>query len=184
MPHTFLRAAGLSGALVAFISGTAQSEQFRAEINLFKRIVSVLVPGIIKRRLAMKKSLLVCAALAIATMTAQAGDAPQFMKRTYPDHALQGAWSDWQAVFGKDGAVPQKYKELIALGVAAQVPCQYCVYAHTLLAKKHGATDAEIKEAIAAAALVRQWSTVLNGSAYNMKEFKAEMGPANDQVSE
>jgi AhpD family alkylhydroperoxidase len=80
--------------------------------------------------------------------------------------------------------VPQKYKELIALGVAAQVPCQYRVYAHTLLAKKHGATDAEIKEAIAAAALVRQWSTVLNGSAYNMKEFKAEMGPADDQVSE
>jgi AhpD family alkylhydroperoxidase len=104
---------------------------------------------------------------------------PKFMKQTYPDQALQGAWSDYQAVFGKDGAVPQKYKELIALGVAAQVPCQYCVYAHTLGAKKHGATDAEIKEAIAAAALVRQWSTVLNGSAYDMSEFKAELGPTN-----
>jgi AhpD family alkylhydroperoxidase len=129
----------------------------------------------------MKKSLLVCAALAIATMTAQAADdPPKFMKQTYPDQALQGAWSDWQAVFGKDGAVPQKYKELIALGVAAQIPCQYCVYAHTLLAKKHGATDAEVKEAIAAAALVRQWSTVLNGSAYDMKDFKAELGgPTN-----
>jgi alkylhydroperoxidase/carboxymuconolactone decarboxylase family protein YurZ len=54
------------------------------------------------------------------------------------------------------------------------------VFAHTALAKKHGATDAEIKEAIAVAALVRQWSTVLNGSAYDMKAFKAEFGePTN-----
>ena len=102
----------------------------------------------------MKKSLLVCAALAIAMMTAQAGDAPKFMKQTYPDQALQGAWSDYQAVFGKDGAVPQKYKELIALGVAAQVPCQYCVYAHTLGTKKHDATDAESKRRL----LPRLWS--------------------------
>ena len=48
------------------------------------------------------------------------------------------------------------------------------------LAKQHGATDAEIKEAIAVAALVRQWSTVLNGSAYDMKEFKAEFGEATN----
>lgn len=124
----------------------------------------------------MKNLLLVCAALAVATMTAHAGDAPKFMKQTYPNQALEGAWSDWQAVFGKDGEVSQKNKELIALGVAAQIPCQYCVYAHTLFAKKYGATDAEIKEAVAVASLVRQWSTVLNGSAYDMKEFKAEMG--------
>jgi alkylhydroperoxidase/carboxymuconolactone decarboxylase family protein YurZ len=54
------------------------------------------------------------------------------------------------------------------------------VFAHTVLARKHGATDAEIKEAVAVAALVRQWSTVLNGSAYDMKAFKAEFGePTN-----
>ena len=83
----------------------------------------------------MKKLILVCAALAVATVTAQAGDAPKFMKQTYPNQALEGAWSDWQGFFGKNGEVSQKNKELIALGVAAQVPCQYCVYAHTLLAK-------------------------------------------------
>lgn len=128
----------------------------------------------------MKKLALIGAVLVFATVGVQAGDAPKFMQHTYPDKALAGAWNDWQAVFGKDGAISQKNKELIALGIAAQVPCQYCVFAHTALAKKHGATEAEIKEAIAVAALVRQWSTVLNGSAYDMKAFKEEIGDATN----
>ena len=57
-----------------------------------------------------------------------------------------------------------KTKQLIALGVAAQIPCAYCVYATTKGAKAAGATDAQIKEAIATAALVRFNSTMLNGS--------------------
>ena len=128
----------------------------------------------------MKKMLLTCVVLVFTAIGAHAGDAPKFMKQTYPEQALKGAWSDWQAVFSKDGAISQKNKELIALGVAAQIPCEYCIYAHTMAAKKFGATDAEVKEAIAVAALIRQWSTVLNGSAYSMKEFKAELGgPSN-----
>jgi AhpD family alkylhydroperoxidase len=48
--------------------------------------------------------------------------------------------------------------------VAAQIPCAYCVNALTKGAKAAGATDAEMKEAIATAALVRFNSTMLNGS--------------------
>jgi alkylhydroperoxidase/carboxymuconolactone decarboxylase family protein YurZ len=44
-----------------------------------------------------------------------------------------------------------------------------------LAAKHAGATDAQIKEAIAAAALVRKWSTVLNGTNYDMAKFKKEV---------
>ena len=62
------------------------------------------------------------------------------------------------------GALDAKTKQLIALGVAAQIPCAYCVYTHTKAAKATGATDAQIKEAIATAALVRFNSTMLNGS--------------------
>jgi AhpD family alkylhydroperoxidase len=66
-------------------------------------------------------------------------------------------------------------KHLVALGVAAQIPCDYCVYFHTKAAKVAGATDAQVKEAVAAAALTRKWSTVLNGSGYESEKFKQQV---------
>ena len=86
------------------------------------------------------------------------------MKQTLPDQALKPLWDEYQAVFNPKGALDGKTKQLIGLGVAAQIPCAYCVYAHTKAAKAAGATDAQIKEAIATAALVRFNSTMLNGS--------------------
>ena len=79
------------------------------------------------------------------------------------------------AVFNPKGALDGKTKELIGLAVAAQVPCQYCIYAHTLGAKHAGATDEEIKEAVAASGLVRKMSTELNGNQYDMAEFKKQI---------
>jgi AhpD family alkylhydroperoxidase len=124
----------------------------------------------------MKKTLMTCVIVVVMAATASAGDPPQFMKDTYPEQALKGAWEEYQAVWSPNGAIPVKQKQLIALGVAAQIPCEYCVYAHTLKAKQAGATEAEIKEALAVAAMTRKWSTVLNGSAYDLEKFKAELG--------
>ena len=42
-------------------------------------------------------------------------------------------------------------------------PVLYCIYFHTAAAKLNGATDAEVREAVAMAAITRHWSTVLNG---------------------
>jgi AhpD family alkylhydroperoxidase len=126
----------------------------------------------------MKKILMACVVLAFAAVTAYAGDPPQFMKDTYPEKALKGAWEEYQAVWSPDGAIPLKMKQLIALGVAAQIPCAYCVYGHTMKAKEAGATEDEIKEALAVAAMTRKWSTVLNGAAYDMEKFEAQMGGA------
>jgi AhpD family alkylhydroperoxidase len=86
------------------------------------------------------------------------------MKQTLPDEALKPYWDEYLAVMNPAGALDGKTKQLIGLGVAAQIPCAYCVYAHTKAAKAAGATDAQIKEAIAIAALVRFNSTMLNGS--------------------
>lgn len=124
----------------------------------------------------MKKMLTAFAIVSLMAITAYAGDPPQFMKDTYPEQALKGAWEEYQAVWGPNGAIPVKLKQLIGLAVAAQIPCEYCVYAHTTKAKQAGATDAEIKEALAVAAMTRKWSTVLNGSAYDMEKFKAAVG--------
>jgi len=48
----------------------------------------------------------------------------------------------------KDGAVPVKTKELIALGIAQITQCPWCIDAHARRARKVGASDQEIGEVI------------------------------------
>jgi AhpD family alkylhydroperoxidase len=115
------------------------------------------------------RTLLASAGLALSLLLAtepsvSAQEAPEWMKQTLPDQALKPLWDEYRAVMNPTGALDGKTKQLIALGVAAQIPCAYCVNAHTKAAKAAGATDAQIKEAIATAALVRFNSTMLNGS--------------------
>jgi AhpD family alkylhydroperoxidase len=69
-----------------------------------------------------------------------------------------------------------KVKALISLAVAAQIPCDYCIWADTNSARQAGATDAEIAEAVAIAALTRHWSTIFNGLQVDLETFKREMG--------
>jgi AhpD family alkylhydroperoxidase len=95
---------------------------------------------------------------------ARAQDAPEWMKQTLPDQVVRPHLDEYLSVMNPAGALDGKTKQLIALGVAAQIPCAYCVFAHTKAAKAAGATEAQIKEAIATAALVRFNSTMLNGS--------------------
>lgn len=108
-----------------------------------------------------------------ADMEATLGAVPSFFS-AFPPAALPGAWQTFKALqLSGTTALTGKEKELIGLGVAAQVPCDYCIYAHTAAARAHGASDAEIAEAVAMAALTRQWSTVLNGSLADEAEFRA-----------
>ena len=46
----------------------------------------------------------------------------------------------------RDGAIPAKTKELIALGIAQITQCAWCIDAHTKKAAMAGASDAEIAE--------------------------------------
>jgi AhpD family alkylhydroperoxidase len=108
-------------------------------------------------------------------LSAFAQEAPPFFKAIEPQAAVGAAWQDYMAVFNPNGALDGKTKELIGLAVAAQIPCEYCVYGHKLGAKRAGATDAQIQEAIAASALVRKMSTELNGNQYDMAEFKRQI---------
>ncbi|MEE8478525.1 MAG: carboxymuconolactone decarboxylase family protein [Candidatus Neomarinimicrobiota bacterium] len=106
-------------------------------------------------------------------MKATFGTVPAMFK-ALPDHLRASAWEWFKASGSPNAAIPAKYTQLIALGVASQIPCDYCVYAHTTQAKMHGATDAEIQEAVASASETRYWSTVLNGNDVPFDEFKKE----------
>jgi len=103
------------------------------------------------------------------------GEPPAFFKNTYPTHALKSALEARQILNGNDAQLDAKTRELISLGVAAQIPCSYCVYIHTKNAMAAGASEAEIREAVAAAAQIRLWSTVINGMGYDFDAFKAEV---------
>jgi len=99
------------------------------------------------------------------------------MFKLVPDLALPGAWQEMKGLhLNPATALPGKMKDLVALAVASQVPCEYCIYAHTELAKLNGATDAEIGEAVAMAALTRKWSTWLNGIQTDEGKFRSEIG--------
>ena len=113
-----------------------------------------------------------------STPSVNAQDAPKFLQDIAPQGTASLSWQDYMAVMKPDGALDTKTKELIGLAVAAQIPCQYCIYSHTLGARHAGATDAQIKEAVAASALVRKMSTELNGNQYDMAEFKKQINAA------
>jgi AhpD family alkylhydroperoxidase len=119
-------------------------------------------------------STMVLASVSIQPAHAQGTGAPEWMKATFPPEALTAAFEEFK-VINSNGALDAKTKQLIGIAVAAQIPCTYCVYGHTVEAKKAGATDAQIKEAIAAAALTRKWSTVMNGNAYDFAKFKQQV---------
>jgi AhpD family alkylhydroperoxidase len=106
-------------------------------------------------------------------MKATFGTVPAMFK-VLPDHLRASAWEWFKANGSPDAALSAKYTQLIALGVASQIPCDYYVYAHTTQAKMYGATDAEIQEAVASASETRYWSTVLNGNDVPFDEFKKE----------
>jgi AhpD family alkylhydroperoxidase len=102
------------------------------------------------------------------------GSVPSFFKQL-PDTAIAGAWAEMKAFqLNPKTQLNGKTKELIGLAVAAQIPCQYCVYFHTAAAKANGATDEEIREAVAMAGVVRHWSTVLNGMQVDLAGFKRD----------
>jgi len=60
----------------------------------------------------------------------------------------------------EDGAIPRKYRELIALGVALTTQCSYCIDVHTRHAREHGVTREELAEAAFVAAAVRAGGTL------------------------
>ena len=64
----------------------------------------------------------------------------------------------------EDGAIPRKYRELIALAVACTTQCPYCLDVHTRGAKRAGATREEVAEVAFIAAALRAGAAVTHGA--------------------
>src|SRR5579864_2544635 len=110
------------------------------------------------------------------------GLVPSFFK-AFPEEAIGAAWDEFKGVeLNPTSAIPPKYKELIGLAVAAQIPCRFCTYFHTKAAGLDGAQERELKEAVVMASITRQWSTVLNGMQTDEAQFRVELGKVIDYV--
>lgn len=63
-----------------------------------------------------------------------------------------------------DGAIPKKYKELIAVAVALTTQCPYCIDIHADAARKAGASDEELVEASFVSAALRSGGVVTHAT--------------------
>ena len=85
------------------------------------------------------------------------------MKKLAP--ADFSAWLGLNAITKReDGAMPRKYRELIAVAVACTTQCPYCIEAHAKSAKAAGATREEVVEASLVAAALRAGSSATHGA--------------------
>jgi AhpD family alkylhydroperoxidase len=103
------------------------------------------------------------------------GFVPDFVK-SVPNALLPGFWAGITGLeMNPATKLDGKTKELVGLAVAAQIPCEYCIYFHTEAAKLNGATDEEIREAVGMASLTRMGSTILNGNQTDKAQFKRDI---------
>ena len=89
--------------------------------------------------------------------------------------AFMGAYTEMilkMASFQKKSGFDAKTFELFALSAAAGMKCEYCIVAHTAMAKKAGATQDEIKTAIMVAGVVSLNSTVMYGNQYDQEKWR------------
>ena len=63
-----------------------------------------------------------------------------------------------------DGAIPKKYKELMAIAVALTTQCPYCIEVHRQEALKAGATEQELAEVVYVASALRAGAAITHGT--------------------
>ena len=97
------------------------------------------------------------------------------MFKLLPDSSLELEWQLFKRVQMEEGPIPNKYRELIGVGIAAATKCRYCSFFHTEMAKLNGATEEEIEDAVHFAKSSAGWSTYINGLQVDYEQFKEEV---------
>jgi AhpD family alkylhydroperoxidase len=77
--------------------------------------------------------------------------------------AMKAFWAFDKAAMAA-GAIPVKYKELMALEVAFTTQCPYCIEIHSKRAREAGVSDQELAEAVTVAAALRAGAAISHGT--------------------
>jgi len=104
------------------------------------------------------------------------------MFKVVPDSSLELEWQLFKRVQFDEGPIPNKYRELIGVAIAAATKCRYCALYHSEVAKLNGATEEEIEDAVHYAKSSAGWSTYINGLQLDYDEFKNEVLQACEHV--
>ena len=104
------------------------------------------------------------------------------MFKAVPDSSLELEWKLFKRVQFDEGPIPNKYRELIGVAIAAVSKCRYCALYHTEVARLYGATDAEIEDAVHYAKSSAGWSTYINGIQLDYDQFQEEIRRACEHV--
>ena len=97
------------------------------------------------------------------------------MFKLLPDSSLELEWQLFKRGQMEEGPIPNKYRELIGVAIAAATKCRYCAFFHTEMAKLNGATEEEIEDAVHFAKSSAGWSTYINGLQVDYEQFTREV---------
>jgi AhpD family alkylhydroperoxidase len=158
-----------------FLSGIQTDEmEFRTEVD---RLIAVSKAR--KNKQAMEERPVILSVKtpqdAFADMEATIGIIPYFM-RSYPGPGVVGLWKEIKGLeLNPATEIPLRFKQLLGLAVASQIPCRYCTYYHTQQAIFEEASKEELQEAVAMAGITRQWSGIINGQQLDEMKFQTEV---------
>jgi AhpD family alkylhydroperoxidase len=83
--------------------------------------------------------------------------------QTNAPEAMKAFWAFDKAAMAA-GAIPVKYKELMALAVAFTTQCPYCIEIHAKKAREADASEQEIAEVVTVAAALRAGAAITHGT--------------------
>jgi AhpD family alkylhydroperoxidase len=102
------------------------------------------------------------------------GTVPSVLNRV-PDELVAAEWQRFKLAQFGETLIPNRWKGLIGVAVAAALRCPYGLRLHTELARLYGATDAEVAEAVHFASLAVGWSTQMTWLGPDPADFAAEV---------
>lgn len=94
---------------------------------------------------------------------------------------------EWQTVKKYtvgESEIPAKYRDLIGLGIAANIKCPYCAHFHSGAAQLNGATEAELEETYTLASFTARYSSLLHANEYDLDTYKGKVQQIGEYLQE
>lgn len=100
------------------------------------------------------------------------------------EETLDAEWPQFKKYTLGETVIPEKYREMIGLAIAANIKCSYCTHFHLNTARLHGATDEELEELFYLAGHTARWSSMIQAQDYDEGTFRDEFARIAEHLQE